>query len=71
MGLKESVNAMKDLMHLMCRDLDKTGRGNRAAAQRVRTSSVKFAKLAKDFRKESVSMSGKLKKIKKSLKKKR
>jgi len=62
---------MKDLMHLMCRDLDKTSRGNRAAAQRVRTSSVKFAKLAKDFRKESVSMSGKLKKIKKSLKKKR
>jgi len=71
MGLKESVSAMKDLMHLMCRDLDKTSRGNRAAAQRVRTSSVKFAKLAKDFRKESVSMSGKLKKIKKSLKKKR
>jgi hypothetical protein len=71
MGLKESISAMKDLMHLMCRDLDKTSRGNRAAAQRVRTSSVKFAKLAKDFRKESVSMSGKLKKIKKSLKKKR
>jgi hypothetical protein len=71
MVLKDSVSALKDIMHLMCRDLDKTIRGNRAAAQRVRTASVKFAKLAKDFRKESVSMGGKLKKIKKSLKKKR
>ncbi len=71
MGLKENVSAMLDLMHLMCKDLDKTIRGNRAAAQRVRTSSVKFSKLAKDFRKESVSMGSKLKKIKKSLRKKR
>jgi len=71
MGLKESIHAMKDLMLLMCKDLDKTIRGNRAAAQRVRTASVKFAKLAKNFRKESVSGSIRLKKIKKSLKKNR
>jgi len=54
MGLNESMNAMSELMCCMCKDLVKVDKGNRAAAQRVRTASVKFAKIAKDFRKESV-----------------
>ena len=39
----------------MEKDLDKTEKGNKAAAQRVRTHSIQFAKIAKEFRKESVA----------------
>lgn len=62
MGLKESIGAMRELIYGMSQDLEKTTKGNRAAAQRVRTASVTFAKVAKQFRKESVVMNGKLKK---------
>jgi hypothetical protein len=66
---KETIGAMKELMQKMCKDLDKTLQGNRTAAQRVRTSSVTFAKMAKTFRKESIVLKGKLKKMKKALRK--
>lgn len=69
MGLKENIGAMKELIYGMSKDLEKTNKGNRAAAQRVRTASVEFAKVAKEFRKESVLMSGKLKKMIKTAKK--
>ena len=55
MALKETIHTLKDLMCTMCDDLDKVSRGNKAAGQRVRTHSIKFAKLAKLFRKESVT----------------
>ncbi len=71
MGLKESMTAMNELICGMCKDLEKTAKGNRAAAQRVRTATVQFAKVAKEFRKESVLMGGKLRKIIKTAKKKR
>lgn len=48
---------MKELMQSMSDDLDKLARGNKTAAQRVRTNSVLFTKVAKLFRKESVSLS--------------
>ena len=43
----------------MCDDLEKLSKGNKTAAQRVRTNSLLFAKIAKLFRKESVSLSKK------------
>lgn len=55
MGLKETVSLMKTLLHQMDRDLDKGMGGNKAASQRVRTHSIQFAKIAKLYRKESLS----------------
>lgn len=69
MALKESIHLMKDLMHKMNADLEKTVKGNKTAAQRVRTSSVQFVKVAKMFRKESVCMGKNLKKATASKKK--
>jgi hypothetical protein len=55
MGLKESVNHMKKLLEELNHDLGKADGGNKAASQRVRTNSIKFAKVAKNYRKESIS----------------
>lgn len=46
---------MKKLLHEIVHDLEKSGRGNKAASQRVRTRTIKFAKIAKDYRKESIA----------------
>lgn len=55
MGLKETIQTMKKQLGEICRDLDKSLRGNKAAAQRVRTCTIKLAKTAKVYRKESIS----------------
>lgn len=64
MALKDTMAQMHHIMKEICDDLDKAGAGNRAAAQRTRTNSIKFGKIAKVFRKESVAAekSGTLKK---------
>lgn len=54
MALKTTVERLKKLLHEISHDLDKAARGNKAAAQRVRTNTIKFAKTAKDYRKESI-----------------
>ena len=54
MGLKETVHQMHHLLAVLTKDLSKVGNGTKAAAQRVRTGSIKFQKIAKAFRKESV-----------------
>lgn len=54
MELKEAVANLKHLLMSMHRDLEKAAKGNKAAAQRVRTDSIKFAKVAKIYRKESL-----------------
>lgn len=59
MTLKNRIESMRNLMLKMCDDLDKLSKGNKTAAQRVRTNSVLFSKVAKLFRKESVSLSKK------------
>jgi hypothetical protein len=59
MALKNRIESMRSLMLNMCADLDKLSKGNKTAAQRVRTNSLLFAKVAKLFRKESVSLSKK------------
>ncbi len=55
MALKDTFKHMKDLLSNICLDLEKSENGNKAASQRVRTGTVKLEKVAKMFRKESIS----------------
>lgn len=61
MALKDTIKKMHALLEELTADLNKAETGNKAAAQRVRTGSITFAKLAKVYRKESVVMEKKLK----------
>jgi hypothetical protein len=76
MALKDTIKSMHCILCTLQKDLEKVERGNKAASQRVRTGSIKLAKIAKTYRKESVSAekSGSFKKkpkiAKKPLKKK-
>lgn len=70
MALKSTVEKMKRMLLEISHDLEKAGRGNKAAAQRVRTTTIQFAKIAKDYRKESISEGRKGGKKKKATKKK-
>ncbi len=56
MPLKETIQTMKMQLDEICRDLDKSLKGNKAAAQRVRTCTIKLAKIAKVYRKESIAV---------------
>ena len=55
MSLKDTYKHLKDLLCNITADLDKSENGNKAASQRVRTGTVKLEKVAKAFRKESIS----------------
>jgi hypothetical protein len=55
MALKDTVSQMGELLEGLLHNLNKAAAGNRAAAQRVRTGSVLFARIAKVYRKESVA----------------
>jgi DNA-binding protein H-NS len=55
MALKETIHQMRQYLIALTHDLEKAAEGNRAAAQRVRTASIHFAKITKTFRKESVA----------------
>lgn len=54
MALKDTVKHMRDLLSQITSDLEKADKGNKAASQRVRTSTVKLEKTAKLYRKESI-----------------
>lgn len=69
MALKDTINQVRQLLIGLCHDLEKAAEGNRAAAQRVRTGSIKFTKVAKEYRKESVEAEKGTKKGKKAPKK--
>lgn len=56
MGLKETSNALMKLLEDCEKNLQKAASGNKAAAQRVRTGTIKLEKLSKLYRKESVAM---------------
>lgn len=55
MALKDTIQKMKHALNEICADLEKSCDGNRAASQRVRTGSIKFSKLGKLYRKESIA----------------
>jgi len=67
MALKDTMKKMHALLEELTHDLTKAEKGTKAASQRVRTGTIKFAKLSKQYRKESVTAErgGKRKKTKK------
>lgn len=69
MALKDTITQVRQILIGLCHDLEKAAEGNRAAAQRVRTGSIKFTKVAKVYRQESVAAEKGTKKGKKSSKK--
>lgn len=68
MSLNQTYKTMRDLLTNITSDLDKAEGGNKAASQRVRTGTVKLEKVAKAFRKESISSEKKTKGQKKPAK---
>lgn len=70
MALKDTVTKMEELLAAIAKDMSKASTGNKAASQRVRTNTIKFEKIAKLFRKESVA-AGKMQKGKKKAAKKK
>ncbi|NGX34878.1 MAG: Histone H1-like protein HC1 [Candidatus Anoxychlamydiales bacterium] len=70
MGLKDIVKSMYKYIECIAKDLKKAEKGNKAASQRVRTCTIKLAKVSKTFRKESVTeeIKSKKKKTKKPVK---
>lgn len=61
MVLKNTVKTMQDLLETIRHDLQKADHGNKAASQRVRTGTIRLEKLAKLYRKESISEGKKMK----------
>ena len=54
MALNDTVKNVRNLLANIMQDLEKADNGNKAAAQRVRTGTVKLEKIAKLYRKESI-----------------
>ena len=54
MGLNETTKQMRDLLTNVSADLEKASLGNKAAAQRVRTQTIRLEKTAKNYRRESI-----------------
>jgi hypothetical protein len=55
MALKNTIKGIQDLLASITSDLQKAENGNKAASQRVRTGTIKLEKIAKVYRKESIS----------------
>jgi hypothetical protein len=55
MALKQTVNELRQMLSEIIEDLQKAEGGNKAAAQRVRTSTIRLEKSAKNYRKESIA----------------
>ena len=55
MSLDSTISHMKSLLLQIYHDLKKALKGNKAASKRVRTSTIKFAKTAKNYRKKSIA----------------
>lgn len=75
MALSNTIKKMEGMLMDLAMDLRKASeKGNKAASQRVRTGTIQFAKLAKQYRKESVAAEkrggGKKRKAKKTTRKK-
>ena len=55
MSLTDSMQQLGCLFSNLSKDLSKVQRGNKAAAQRVRVGTIKLERIAKLFRKESLT----------------
>jgi len=72
MALKDTMKKMHVLLEELSSDLKKAERGIKAASQRVRTGTIKLAKLSKQYRKESMNAErGDRKKAKKKVTRKK
>jgi len=67
MSLDKTMHQLEQLLTSLTKDMIKAHRGNKTAAQRIRTGTIKLEKIGKVFRKESVraEKTGKFKKKKK------
>ncbi len=54
MALQDIMKEMDRLIQAVTKDLEKAGRYNKAASQRVRTNTIRLEKVAKKYRKESI-----------------
>jgi hypothetical protein len=71
MPFMQTTEELAELLAALLEDVPKAMRGNKTAAQRIRTKSVKFAKVAKIWRKESLDMERKKNQKKKKLTRKK
>jgi Histone H1-like protein Hc1 len=71
MSFLQTTEELVDLLQTILEDVPKMLRGNKTAAQRIRTKTVKIAKVSKIWRKESLEQEKKKAKPKKKEKKKR
>jgi len=55
MGLNETTKQIRETLANLSVDLEKAASGNKAAAQRVRTGTIKLEKTAKNYRRESIN----------------
>lgn len=71
MSLRDTVSQLGQLLESISKDLVKANRGYKAAAQRVRTGTIRLEKLAKKYRKESINAEKASQNKKKKTKKKK
>ncbi|MBM3193985.1 MAG: hypothetical protein FJZ59_07130 [Chlamydiae bacterium] len=71
MAFLQTTEELTLLIQAILKDIPKVLKGNKTAAQRIRTKTVKIAKVSKVWRKESLDQEKKKAKPKKKEKKKR
>lgn len=71
MAFLQTTEELTLLLQAILKDVPKVLKGNKTAAQRIRTKTVKIAKVSKVWRKESLDLEKKKAKPKKKEKKKR
>lgn len=69
MALKETISTLKKHVQELQRDLEKATGGVKAASQRVRMGTIRLAKVAKVYRKESIAAEKGIVKKKNAIKK--
>ncbi len=71
MSFLETTEELVELLQSILEDVPKMLKGNKTAAQRIRTKTIKIAKVSKVWRKESLDQERKKVKSKKKERKKR
>lgn len=56
MSFIEKTDEMVDLLHQILSDVPKSMRRNKTASQRIRTATIKFSKISKEWRKHSLDL---------------
>ena len=54
MALRDTMHHLHELFSILNQDLEKASKGNKSAAQRVRTGTIQLEKIGKKYRKESM-----------------